>query len=225
MVATSRRLVLLLSAVCFSSGQQLTATFLKQATDSLLDPLAPPRLTGFQYVRVPAPGRRDLFVRRLQARLEAQVEDNWKALNEPQRWAILRDTNPVLKIIKSFQRLKEEIERAEGGAALTMVKGDLENIDIQSLGQRGVTWIHYLDSLKNYVWQISEQRYAEYFKRYIESPETSVKQGLNDFVTSLVMAKFEDSSLKNLLNNFHRDLFKKNETLFVFLKSVFDEVR
>merc|ERR1719495_1849225 len=104
-----------------------------------------------------------------------------------------------------------------------MVKSELENIDIPSLGQRGVTWIHYLDWLKNYVWQIGEQRYADYFKRYAESPETSVQQGLNDFVTSLVTAKFEDSSLKNLLNNFHKDLFKKDETLFVFLKSTFDE--
>ena len=121
--------ILILTALTGSClGETLTSQLLKQATDTLIDPLLPAAGIYQEYARVPDPSSLDLLVRRLQVGLEAQIEDNWRALNEPQRWAILRGSEPIVKIIKSFQKIKEQVEELERNTEVFVVEGQLNNL-------------------------------------------------------------------------------------------------
>ena len=99
-------IITLCTVVHAVTGQELTTKLLKQAADSLLDPLLPKISSYVSYARAPEPTTQDLIVRRLQGALEAQVEDNWRALTDPQRFNILKSKDPVVQILKSFVNLK-----------------------------------------------------------------------------------------------------------------------
>ena len=203
--------------------QELTSKLLKQAVDSLLDPLLPKSSSFNSYARLPEPSSQDLISRRLQASLNAQVGDNWKALNEPQRYLILMSKDPVVQILKSFVNIKDQIEEFEMSMKGTAVESQLNNLLI-SPAESMRSWIRYWDTLRKYIGQVG-QLYT-YFQSYVDQPESADKSSLNDFVSSMVETKISESSLKNMLNAFHQTVLRldANSTLFSFLYNSFQKV-
>jgi len=198
---------------------KLSEQLLKQATDTLIDTILPPlKDKREEYsARVPEPDYLDLSVRRLQVGLEAQVEDNWRALNEPQRWAILRDNEPVIKIIKSFRNIKEQVQQLQQHSDFDGIEAQLNHLQIQELEEKG-DWIRYWDEVRKYIGQVG-QLYT-YFVNYVDNPADSVDNGLNDFVTSLAMSVTKQSSLQAMLTDLHRTVITFDTSLFSTLQSI-----
>ena len=87
-------LLILLPALALSQDMTL---LLKQAADNLLVNSLPgfaAKPGGVAAAQLPSrlgqPGPADLAIRRLQVSLALLVEDRWKDLTDPQRWAILQ---------------------------------------------------------------------------------------------------------------------------------------
>lgn len=221
------RLTVLLLGLETVRCQELATQLLKDAADTLfLNPFLPQGSPVYSYVRAPEPSHLDLLVRRIQIGLDAQVEDNWRALNEPQRFAILREGDPVSKILRSFIKLKSQIETVERNTEGSLVESQLNTLDIYPVETMRV-WIRYWDSIRKYVGQIGQ--FYSYFQRFVEDPEkSSLSSSLNDFASSMVESKNKESSLENMLRTFHKLAIRQDEensTLFSFLEQIFVEVR
>jgi len=208
----------------------LTTKLLKQAADSLASPVRDALVPGSDVgpvdsylLRTQAPGHLDLLVRRLQATLQAQVEDNWRAISEPQRFNILKSKDPVVQILKSFQTVLLHIEDVERVTEASRVESQLNNLEISPL-QTMREWIRYWDNLRKYIGQIGQL--FSYFRGYVQNPDTSSKVSLNDFVSSLVEKRVMDGSLTNMLDTFHGLVVRQqtnDSSLFHFLNQIFTE--
>ena len=83
----------------------------------------------------------------------SQVEDNWRAISEPQRFNILKSKDPVVQILKSFQTVLLHIEDVERVTEASRVESQLNNLEIsplQTMGSRQLkNKFHIYGSFRN----------------------------------------------------------------------------
>jgi len=212
---------LLETCVC----QELATQLMKEALDKLHSPLkdlvSGDKSQVYQvFSRLPEPHHLDLLVRRLQVNLDAQVADNWRAIDEPQRFAILKSKDPVVQILKSFQPVLAEMEQLEGRTEGSVVETQLNNLDVRPADTRQV-WVRYWDAVRKYIGQVGQL--FTYFRGYVQQPEQISAGNINDFVSSLVQTSVKERSLSNMLHTFHTTVIRQetNFTLFSFLSQIF----
>ena len=152
-----------------------------------------------------------------------EVEDNWKALTEPQRFNILKAKEPVVQILKSFQRLLDGLEKVEKMTEGSRVESQLNSLDISPL-ETMREWIRYWDTIRKYVGQISQL--FSHFRAFVHKPDTSSKVSLGEFVSSLVETRVQETSVDSMLSTFHSLVIRqdKGSSLFAFLEQIFSEV-
>jgi len=193
------------SIVLTSFGQQhLPTILLKQAANELLEsPLAQEalkqdKLSGLAKIDIPS--AEDLLIRRLQGELSRRVEDNWLSINDPQRWQILnKDKKASPRILKSFSKLKEKMAELETDINIRTVEKMLNNLQLDRDDMQ--TWLNLWDDLRRSVGQIA--LLYNYFRGYVDKPDTTSEQTLEDFAMSITQSSVEVRLMQNMLNSFH----------------------
>ena len=112
-----------------------------------------------------APNQMDLLARRLQLKLAAQVADNWLALTEPQRYAILQAKDPLVQILLSFAPLVQKMAQLEANTEASLVEDQLNGLAVQP-EQIRILWYRHWDKLRMYISE-TEQLYA-YFSSFVQ---------------------------------------------------------
>ena len=124
---------------------------LKQAVEDLvLEPLnlAPAQFTG-DVDRMDNPGPADLLLSRLQVDLATRVEDNWEAINNQQRWAILNSKGPETQILKSFLTIEEGVTEMEASVRQSRAEEMLNNLELPAAVM--IEWSRYWDTVRKEV--------------------------------------------------------------------------
>jgi len=218
------------SIVLTSFGQQhLPTILLKQAADELLESpftqeaLKQDKLSGLAKIDIPS--AEDLLIRRLQGELSRRVEDNWLSINDPQRWQILnKDKKASPRILKSFSKLKEKMAELETDINIRTVEKMLNNLQLDRDDMQ--TWLNLWDDLRRSVGQIA--LLYNYFRGYVDKPDTTLEQTLEDFAMSITQSSVEVRLMQNMLNSFHiavvpQDSQKKQ--LFPYFHSLMSKVK
>ena len=173
-------LVLLFQAYLFLSTninyvncEDVTTQMLKQAADELmqtLDIVPESNQNNFHQsyhgLKVTPPSQMDLLARRLQLKLIAQVQDNWLALTDPQRFAILSSKDPLVQILLSFQDVVKEMDVLEAATEINLVVSQLNGLQVENDSVRRI-WFDHWDYLKQYMNGLN-QLYT-YFQRFCTS--------------------------------------------------------
>jgi len=204
------------------SGQHLTTVLLKQAADELLEaPFAESRSQGSGLARIEIPEAEDLLIRRLQGELSLRVEDNWRSINDPQRYQILQKKGASKQILKSFQNLKEKMEELEKATNTAAVEDALNSIKLDQEDLR--TWLNVWDNLRRKVGQIA-QLYT-YLKGYVNKFDSTDDRTLEDFASSITQyqSSIKSRSMMTMLENFHEAVSPEDSHerhLFPYFQSI-----
>jgi len=215
-------------------GQDLTTVMLKQASDVLMNALdvldiqPDTNANSAHYksyhhgagAQVTQPNQMDLLARRLQLKLAAQVQDNWRALTELQRFAILSAKDPLVQILLSFQTLVKEMDVLDDNTESGLVESQLNSLKIQNNDVKKI-WFHYWDELRKYISEI-DQLYI-HFQRFVNEPSSAAKGNVDEYVDVLVRSKFTDSLVANKLKQFHKTVLHvgQNFTLFSLINHLY----
>ena len=222
--------ILSLSTILTSFGQQhLPTILLKQAADELLEsPFAQEALKRDQLsglAKIDIPSAEDLLIRRLQGELSRRVEDNWQSINDPQRWQILnKDGKASSRILKSFTQLKEKMAELERDVNIKTVEEMLNNLQLEREDMQ--TWLNLWDELRRSVGQIA--LLYNYFRGYVDKPDTTTEQTLEDFAMSITQSSVEVRLMQNMLNSFHSAVVPQDsqkKQLFPYFHSLMSEVK
>jgi hypothetical protein len=200
--------------------QDLSIQMLKQASDELMHALdiVPDTANHGHYQsyhdhEVTRPNQMDLLARRLQLKLAAQVQDNWLALTDPQRFAILSSKDPLVQILLSFQPIVKEMEVLEANTESDLLVSQLNSIQIENKDVKWI-WIEHWDDLRQYISAIN-QLYT-YFQRFARDPSSGGKGHVDEYVDALVNSKITDNLVTTKLKQFHETVVHvgQNFTLF-----------
>ena len=138
-------------------------------------------------------------------------------------------TGPTEHILRSFAPITANISGLEQGLSVSQVEAQLNNLQIAPPPNMRA-WVRAWDSVKKYIGQVG-QMYA-YFQGYVRSPAGVATESLSDFAASVTQSRLKDSSLEQMLGEFHTTVqstgSKSNESqqhLFKFLRERLDEVR
>ena len=176
--------------------------------------------SGANLYRQDEPKADDLLIRRLQVDLAIRISDNWNAIRDPQRWAIMNSKGPEKQILKSFGSLQEGIASTSRKIRHSKVEQILNTLNLPT--EMMVEWTRYWDLVRKEIGQINTL--FTYFDGYIRNPESQDKAILKDFATSVTGSPaFQDSSLQTMLDNLHNTTsMHAQKMLFPFLKSVLE---
>jgi len=170
--------------------------------------------------RVEIPSAEDLLIRRLQGELSIRVEDNWRSLNDPQRWTILKSKGAPKQILKSFERIKNSSLKLEQDVAVEAVEQALNSLDIEEREE----WVLYWDNVRREVGKIAQL--YNYFRGYMESDSID-NSTLQDFATSVTQSTVQgQDSLPKMLDLFHTTVCpteSSSKHLFPYLHSILEE--
>ena len=203
--------------VVVANGHVRPTVLLKQAVEDLvLEPLnlAPAQFTG-DIDRMDNPGPADLLLSRLQVDLATRVEDNWEAINNQQRWAILNSKGPETQILKSFLTIEEGVTEMEASVRQSRAEEMLNNLELPAAVM--IEWSRYWDTVRKEVGQINSL--YRYFEGYVKNPLEAKKAVLEDFATSVSgTVSFRDSSLQKMMDTLHNKTMRNGDkTLFKVL--------
>merc|ERR1711962_182922 len=170
--------------------------------------------------RVEIPSAEDLLIRRLQGELSIRVEDNWRSLDDPQRWTILKSKGAPKQILKSFERIKNSSLKLEQDVAVEAVEQALNSLDIEEREE----WVLYWDNVRREVGKIAQL--YNYFRGYMESDSID-NSTLQDFATSVTQSTVQgQDSLPKMLDLFHTTVCpteSSSKHLFPYLHSILEE--
>ena len=204
--------------------QHMPTVLLKQAADKLMESPFTSRDSASGLARIEIPAAEDLLIRRLQGELALRVEDNWRSINEPQRWQILQSKGASKQILKSFSLLKDKMAELERDTNIPAVEKILNDLQVSSNEMNG--WVNFWDVLRRKVGQIAQL--YNFFRGYIEKPDGATDRVLQDFATSVVKSSVEERTMKNMLISFHEAVIPKDsqkKELFPYFQSLLAKVK
>jgi len=203
--------------IYYVNCEDITTQMLKQAADEMMQTLDilpesnQNNVQSYHGLRVTPPSQMDLLARRLQLKLIAQVQDNWLALTDPQRFAILSSKDPLVQILLSFQDVVKEMDVLEAATEINLVVSQLNGLDVENDEIRRI-WFDHWDFLKQYMNGFN-QLYT-YFQRYVKNPVSD--SGLNEYADVLVNAKFLDSRVSTKLAKLHKTVVNVGQNFTMF---------
>ena len=158
--------------IYYVNCEDITTQMLKQAADEMMQTLDilpesnQNNVQSYHGLKVTPPSQMDLLARRLQLKLIAQIQDNWLALTDPQRFAILSSKDPLVQILLSFQDVVKEMDVLEAATEINLVVSQLNGLDVENDDIRRI-WFDHWDFLKQYMNGFN-QLYT-YFQRFCTS--------------------------------------------------------
>ena len=138
----------------------MPTVLLKQAAEELLETAfaSTSRDSTSGLARIEIPAAEDLLIRRLQGELALRVEDNWRSINDPQRWEILQTKGASKQILKSFRLLKDKMAELERDTNIPAVEKILNDLQVSS--NEMSSWVNFWDILRRKVGQIRHLWYG-----------------------------------------------------------------
>ena len=158
-----------------------------------------------------------------QGELSKRVEDNWRSINDPQRWQILQGKGASHQILKSFKDLRQAMEELETDINIPAVEKALNNIKLDPEDTQ--TWINVWDDLRRKVGTIAQL--YNYFKGYIDNSDATEDSTLQDFSSSIAMSSVKERSMKNMLDSFHQAVTPEDSQkrqLFPYFQTILSKV-
>jgi hypothetical protein len=132
-------------------------------------------------------------------------------------------------ILQSFGALTTNLSALEANLNVGQTEGQLNTLHITPpINMRA--WVRAWDSVKKYIGQVN-QMYA-YFQGYVRDPSGVAAESLSDFAASVTESRLKDSSLEQMLAEFHTAVLssdsKSNQSdhtsIFNFLRKRLEEV-
>ena len=203
----------------------MPTVLLKQAAEELLETsfASTSRDSASGLARIEIPAAEDLLIRRLQGELALRVEDNWRSINDPQRWEILQTKGASKQILKSFRLLKDKMAELERDTNIPAVEKILNDLQVSS--NEMSSWVNFWDVLRRKVGQIAQL--YNFFRGYVEKTDGATDRVLQDFATSIVKSSVEERTMKNMLISFHEAVIPKDsqkKELFPYFQSLLAKV-
>ena len=203
----------------------MPTVLLKQAAEELLETsfASTSRDSASGLARIEIPAAEDLLIRRLQGELALRVEDNWRSINDPQRWEILQTKGASKQILKSFRLLKDKMAELERHTNIPAVEKILNDLQVSS--NEMSSWVNFWDVLRRKVGQIAQL--YNFFRGYVEKTDGATDRVLQDFATSIVKSSVEERTMKNMLISFHEAVIPKDsqkKELFPYFQSLLAKV-
>ena len=209
------KLIIFSTILTTALSQKLTTVLLKQAAEEILTtPLSSPP----EVARLEVPRATDLLISRLQGELSLRVTDSWKDLTDPQKYQILQNKGAAKEILKRFKTLKTNVDDLEFSINVERLQNTLNGLALETKDMS--RWITFWDNFKRKVGQIAQL--YNYFKGYVDSPDSTGDSTLRDFATSITKSTVAGRTMTSMLEEFHQTIVE--DKTFPYLHQILSKV-
>ena len=208
-------LIIAATLLTVTHSQKLSSVLLKQAAEEILTaPFSP----SPEVARLEVPRATDLLISRLQGELTLRVTDSWQDLTDPQKYQILQSKGAAKEILKRFKTLKTNVDDLEHRVNVETLQSTLNGLALESKDMS--RWITFWDNFKRKVGQIAQL--YNYFKGYVDSPDSTGDNTLRDFATSITKSTVAGRTMTSMLQEFHETIVE--EKTFPYLHQILSKV-
>ena len=209
-------LIIVATILTTTYSQKLSSVLLKQAAEEILT--TPFSSSSPEVARLEVPRATDLLISRLQGELTLRVTDSWQDLTDPQKYQILQGKGAAKEILKRFKTLKTNVDDLEHRVNVETLQSTLNGLALESKDMS--RWITFWDNFKRKVGQIAQL--YNYFKGYVDSPDSTGDNTLRDFATSITKSTVAGRTMSSMLEEFHQTIVEENT--FPYLQQILSKV-